>query len=249
MGTEIPTRNTMSTSHVLVVDDDPSLLEAMTGTLKIRLGHFTLDTCQIGSMALGHIRTKRYDAVITDLNMPKMDGLQLLRAVKQIRPYTPVVLISGYANQTVIAQALQEGAADFIAKPIDREAFLRSVRQALNISRLRQLLTHQEALLNRTSDQYLDVVEKVTLLNEQRLISVKDTITLESNSITSSTIAPHRTSDEQGRGHTSRVNRHLAKLDALREKVVQAHREASALLRAGEEQMRRYAMLRLERRQ
>jgi hypothetical protein len=57
----------------------------------------------------------------------------------------------------------------------------------------------------------------------------------------------HRTSDEQGRGHNSRVNRHLAKLDALREKVVQAHREASALLRAGEQQMRGYAMLRLER--
>lgn len=241
---------TRSLSHLLLVDDDPALLDALSGTLQIRLGHFTVDTCQTGMRALDCVTTKRYDAIISDVNMPEIDGLQLLRTVKKVRPYTPVVLISGHADQTLIAQAFQAGAADFIAKPIDREMFLRSVRQALNISRLRLLLERQEALISRIRDQYMGIVEKIAQSNEQWLVSCEMLFKDDSQHITSSrfhdTIEQQEKRAQELRAHNSRASRHLAKLDAFREKVVQAYRETSVQLHAAEDEMRHYALLRLQ---
>src|SRR6476619_6750335 len=81
-------------AHLLLVDDDPALLEALAGTLQLRLGHFTLDTCDTGMKALARVTAKHYDTIITDVNMPGMNGLEFLTHVRQVRPLTPVVLIS-----------------------------------------------------------------------------------------------------------------------------------------------------------
>lgn len=135
-----------SVSRLLLVDDDPALLDALSGTLQIRLGHFTLDTCQTGMRALECAAATRYDLIIVDLNMPEMDGLHLLRKLKKARPHTPVLMISGHADQALIAEAFHMGVDDFITKPIDRDLFLRSVRQALDSSRLRLLQERQKAL-------------------------------------------------------------------------------------------------------
>jgi CheY-like chemotaxis protein len=73
-------------AHVLLVDDDPALLEALAGTLQLRLGHFTLDTCDTGMKALARVTAKHYDTIITDVNMPGMNGLEFLTQVRQVRP-------------------------------------------------------------------------------------------------------------------------------------------------------------------
>lgn len=137
---------THGVSHLLLVDDDPALLDALSGTLQIRLRHFTLDTCQTGMRALECAAATRYDLIISDISMPEMDGLHLLRNLKKARPHTPVIMISGHADEALIAEAFQIGADDFITKPIDRDLFLRSVRQALDSSRLRLLQERQKAL-------------------------------------------------------------------------------------------------------
>lgn len=139
-----------SVSRLLLVDDDPALLDALSGTLQIRLGHFTLDTCQTGMRALECAAATRYDLIIVDLNMPEMDGLHLLRKLKKARPHTPVLMISGHADQALIAEAFHMGVDDFITKPIDRDLFLQSVRQALNVSRLRSL---QERLVHESGQR------------------------------------------------------------------------------------------------
>jgi DNA-binding NtrC family response regulator len=130
---------THGASRLLLVDDDPALLEALAGTLEIRLGHFTLDTCLTGMRALECAAATRYDLIIVDVNMPEMDGLHLLRNLKMAYPDTLVLMISGHADEALIAEAVRMGADDFITKPIDRDLFLRSVRQALKVSRLRSL--------------------------------------------------------------------------------------------------------------
>jgi two-component system response regulator HupR/HoxA len=75
-------------SRLLLVDDDLALLNALSGTLQNRLGHYTLDTSQsqTGMQALECVKASAYDTIITDENMPGMSGLQLLKAVKQYCP-------------------------------------------------------------------------------------------------------------------------------------------------------------------
>ena len=241
-----------ASSRLLLVDDDPALLEALSGTLQNRLGHYTLHTSQTGMKALECVKASPYDAIITDWNMPGMSGLQLLEAVKQVRPQTPVVLISGHADQTLIAQALQAGATDFITKPIDRDIFLHSIRRALNLSRLQLLLARQEALIRRTRDQYLRVVEKISASNEQWLVSSEALFIQEPQGVSSShfrdMVAQQEEDERQLRAHHSRANRYLVGLDAFSERVAQAHLDTSVLLHAAEDEMRRYAVLRLQRR-
>src|SRR5437762_182117 len=85
---------TPGVSRLLLVDDDPALVLALSGTLQIRLGYFTIDTCQTGMSAFDCITATPYDLIISDVSMPKMNGVQVLGAVKQVRPRTPVVRIS-----------------------------------------------------------------------------------------------------------------------------------------------------------
>ena len=65
-----------SPAQLLLVDDDPALLEALAGTLQNRLGHFTLETSDTGTKALDRVTTKPYDTIIADVNMPGMNGIQ-----------------------------------------------------------------------------------------------------------------------------------------------------------------------------
>ena len=67
-------RSEVHHSHLLLVDDDPSLLDALSGALRLRLGHFTLDTCETSMKALNCVKAKRYDAIISDVNMPGIQG-------------------------------------------------------------------------------------------------------------------------------------------------------------------------------
>jgi YesN/AraC family two-component response regulator len=240
-------------SQLLLVNDDPALLDALSGMLQIRLGHSTVDTCRTGMKALDCMTAKRYDVIISDIHMSEIDGLQLLRSMKKARPDTLVVLISGQTDHALIAEAFQTGAADFITKPIDRDMFLRSVRQALNISRLRLLLEQQEALISRTREQYMGIVWKMGQLKEQWVVSSETLSSDDSGSVTSSR-AYNKTEQQQSRtqqlrAHNSRANRHLARLDAFLNKVVQAYRETSGLLHAAEDVLHQYASLRLHRTQ
>lgn len=123
-------------SRLLLVDDDPSLLLALSGTLQNRLGHCTVDACESGMLALELVKAHTYDMIISDVRMPGMNGWQFLRAVKQMRSGTPVFLMSGSADHAVMNQALEAGASGFFAKPFDRNEFVRTVRDGLELSRL-----------------------------------------------------------------------------------------------------------------
>ena len=107
----------LRSAHLLLVDDDPALLEALSGTLQLRLGHFTVETCDTAMKALACVTAKQYDTIISDVNMPGMSGLEFLTLVRQVRPLTPVVLISGHADHALVSKLIDAGAADFIAKP------------------------------------------------------------------------------------------------------------------------------------
>jgi DNA-binding NtrC family response regulator len=122
-------------SRLLLVDDDPALLDALASTLEFHLGPLLLDACNTAAQALDQVKANGYDAMIVDVNMPNMDGLELLSAVKLLQPHTPVLLISAYADESLIAKGFAAGASDFIPKPFDRDKFMCAVRRGLERSR------------------------------------------------------------------------------------------------------------------
>jgi DNA-binding NtrC family response regulator len=128
-------RSLQQRSHLLLVDDDQALLDALSGTLEARFGHFSLDTSDSGARALELAKREHYDTIILDVNMPDLDGFQVLAGVKKLQPQTPVLLISGHVDRAMMAKALEQGATELISKPFDRENFVLAVRRSLALSR------------------------------------------------------------------------------------------------------------------
>jgi DNA-binding NtrC family response regulator len=150
----------MPQSHVLLVDDDPALLDALSGTLQARFGHFTLDTCESGTQALELAKQRPYDTIIVDVNMPQMNGLQFLAEVKQVQPKTPVLMITAHANRTLMARALDGGAADFIPKPFEREDVVQAVRRGLELSRL-------QSVARKLEGRHRSTLERVGMVRQE----------------------------------------------------------------------------------
>lgn len=99
-------------AHILVVDDDPLLLELLSDTLTT-IGHQTTAASD-GQEALAHLKTTRFDLVITDVKMPNLDGIQLLRQIRLAYPSLPVLFISAYVSKDMLGDSMPDG---FLAKP------------------------------------------------------------------------------------------------------------------------------------
>src|SRR5947209_16071880 len=91
----------MTASHVLIVDDDAALLEALPEALRLRIGGVTVDTADSAAAALERIAARDYDAIIIDIKMPGMDGLELLAEVRGRRPDTPTLMITGHGEHAL----------------------------------------------------------------------------------------------------------------------------------------------------
>jgi two-component system response regulator HydG len=113
---------------VLVVDDEPSNLASIEKIFQ-RDGMRVL-TADGAKAALEIARTHRVQVVLTDLMMPGVSGLELLRAIKQISPDTEVVMMTAYGTVETAVQAMREGAYDFVEKPLKRMTIVKSVRKA-----------------------------------------------------------------------------------------------------------------------
>jgi signal transduction histidine kinase len=139
----------MSIPHVLIVDDDLALLRALPEALRLRMKELTVDTCDSASEALRRISAIDYDAIVTDIKMPGMDGLALLSEIHALRPNTPALLITGHGEHDLAVQALRGGAYDFIQKPIEREYFVAALTRAIQLRQLRRRLDEQQSELER----------------------------------------------------------------------------------------------------
>ena len=105
----------MSPLQVLVVDDEQSICLLLQDVLT-RFGH-TVVTCQDGESALAAAQERSFDLILLDIRMPGMDGLEALRRLRRSQPEAMFVMITGYAKDDVIDQALQSGASACLCKP------------------------------------------------------------------------------------------------------------------------------------
>src|SRR5881409_2916314 len=153
----------MNQPRVLIVDDDPALLQALPETLRLRMGEVTVDTADSGAAALDRIAARDYDAIVTDIKMPGTDGLTLLAAIRARRPDTHTLMITGHGEHALAIHALRGGAYDFIQKPIDRDYLVASLRRAIQVGELSRRVKEQQQALERHASDLARTVEERTL--------------------------------------------------------------------------------------
>jgi response regulator RpfG family c-di-GMP phosphodiesterase len=130
--------------RMLVVDDEAAMRGLWVRVLE-RLGYH-VDAVNNGSAALAQLAAAHYDVVLTDLNMPQLDGLGLLRVINRQYTDTSVILITAYASLDTARQALRLGAFDYLTKPLDLTELERTVQRCLEARELQRLRHERQAL-------------------------------------------------------------------------------------------------------
>jgi response regulator RpfG family c-di-GMP phosphodiesterase len=158
-------------SRILVVDDDPKICELLTAKLK-RSG-FISHSCTSGEEALKLLSNKAYDAVISDLKMPGISGLDLLEATRRLAPHTAFLMATAEDDVEVGVTAMKQGAADYLLKPFQLEAVIVRLRQALEIKRMevelegyRQSL---ESMVEQRTKQLTAALERIERTYDETL--------------------------------------------------------------------------------
>jgi two-component system nitrogen regulation response regulator GlnG len=144
---------------VLIVDDDPVFLEALPEALRLRMEGLTVETVDSAAAALDRIADRDYDAIVTDIKMPGMGGLELLAEIRTRRPDTPTLMITGHGETDLVVDALRGGACDFIRKPIDRDYFVASLRRAMQMRELSRRAKEEQLALERHISELEAVIE------------------------------------------------------------------------------------------
>jgi DNA-binding NtrC family response regulator len=115
--------------EILVVDDEDVIRDGLKRILEGRC--FTVETCRSGHAAIELLQKKDYGLIITDLKMPGMNGIEVLKAVKALQPDVPVIMITGYASVETAVEAMKNGAVDYVSKPFAPEQILEKIDRAL----------------------------------------------------------------------------------------------------------------------
>ena len=126
----------MAKTRILVVDDEEGMLEVCADTLG-RLPETEIVLEQQSRRAAERVATESFDLVVTDVRMPGLGGLSLLRLARQHDPHTAVLMITAYPTVETAVESMKLGAADYIAKPFVPEDLLATVTRLLEGKRLR----------------------------------------------------------------------------------------------------------------
>jgi DNA-binding NtrC family response regulator len=117
----------MSKGRVLLVDDEISVRTILKQILE--RSEFEADTASDGVEALEKLKNSSFDIVVSDINMPNMDGVALLKKVKETYPTMPVVFITAFGKDKIIIEAMKVGLADFIEKPFKMDTVITTINR------------------------------------------------------------------------------------------------------------------------
>jgi CheY-like chemotaxis protein len=116
-------------ARILAVDDESIILDSFRKILVV--AGYSIDTVEKGREALGLILKRDYDFVFTDLKMPEMDGLEVTKAVKHLRPDIDVIVITGYASIETAVETMKYGAMDYVQKPFTEDELIEFFNKSL----------------------------------------------------------------------------------------------------------------------
>lgn len=167
-------------SKILIIEDEASIRRVLTKILSEESDAYIVEDAEDGVSGLEKIKNTDYDLVLCDIKMPKMDGVELLEAVKKIKPEIPMVMISGHGDMETAIQTMRMGAFDYISKPPDLNRLLNTVRNALD---KKQLVVENKILKKKVSKNYemvgaseainhiKEIIEKVAKTDARVLIT------------------------------------------------------------------------------
>ena len=136
-------------AKLLIIDDEKSIRKTLREILEYE--KYAVDEAADGAEGLQMIQKEKYDIILCDIKMPKMDGIEVLDKIMQLAIDTPVVMISGHGNIETAVEAVKKGAFDFIAKPLDLNRLLVTIRNAMDKS---TLVTETKVLKKKVSKTF-----------------------------------------------------------------------------------------------
>ena len=148
-------------ARILVIDDEKSIRNTLREILEYE--KYVVDDAQDGMEGLRLVMDQKYDVILCDIKMPKMDGIEVLVKIQETTD-TPVVMISGHGNIETAVEAIRKGAYDYIAKPLDLNRLLVTLRNALD----RNLLVAETRILKRRIGVAYEMIGESEALNQIR---------------------------------------------------------------------------------
>jgi two-component system nitrogen regulation response regulator NtrX len=144
-------KNNNIMSKILIIEDEAAIRRVLSKILSEESDTYIVEDAEDGVAGLEKIKNNDYDLVLCDIKMPRMDGVEVLEAVKKIKPEIPMVMISGHGDMETAIQTMRLGAFDYISKPPDLNRLLNTVRNALD---RKQLVVENKILKKKVSKNY-----------------------------------------------------------------------------------------------
>lgn len=167
-------------SKILVIEDEAAIRRVLVKILSEENEAYKVDEAEDGLLGIEKIRNEDFDLILCDIKMPKMDGVEVLEAVKKIKPEIPIVMISGHGDLDTAVNTMRLGAFDYISKPPDLNRLLNTVRNALD---RKELVVENKILKKKVSKKYemigdsdaisqiKDIIDKVAPTDARVLIT------------------------------------------------------------------------------
>lgn len=154
-------------ARILIVDDERSIRRTLREILEFE--KYEVDEATDGMEGLVKLKKNKYDIVLLDIKMPKMDGMEVLDRLPVVAPDTPVIMISGHATIDTAVEAVKRGAFDFISKPPDLNRLLITLRNALDKS---NLITEAKVLKRKFAQSKVQEI----IGESTKIMQIKETI-------------------------------------------------------------------------
>jgi len=169
--------------RVLVVDDDLAIRQLLA--TKLKLCGFSTTACGSGEEALKLLSNQSFDAIISDLNMPGISGLELLAEAHRQFPLTAFLMATGVGDVSVGVAAMKQGAADYILKPFQMEAVVASLRRALEMKRMEAELEEYrhrlEEMVEQRTNQLKAAMRRIEFTYDETLEALAAALDLRDN--------------------------------------------------------------------
>jgi DNA-binding NtrC family response regulator len=136
---------------ILIIEDEAAIRRVLVKILSEENDTYNVDEAEDGLVGVEKIKKEDYDLILCDIKMPKMDGVEVLEAVKKLKPEIPIVMISGHGDLDTAVNTMRLGAFDYISKPPDLNRLLNTVRIALDRNKL---VVENKMLKKKVSKNY-----------------------------------------------------------------------------------------------
>lgn len=152
---------------ILIIEDEAPIRRVLAKILSEENESYLVEEAEDGLMGIEKVKNEDFDLILCDIKMPKMDGVEVLEAVKKIKPEIPMVMISGHGDLETAVNTMRLGAFDYISKPPDLNRLLNTVRNALD---KKQLVVENKILKKKVSKNYEMIGESEAITHIKTMI-------------------------------------------------------------------------------